>query len=358
MDTFTKAPAGRRQVVFDALRLWDVAMPIAQEWHCPDPKQFFGAAHRKVLLHAAKESGLQVKKLSRSLYAITDGFRAHVFVEHALDTTTHVARLITESKQLTRLCLQDAGVNAPEGRLFSRTDHQNAWDYARKIGLPVVTKPRKGTAGNGVTSNISSREHFDAAWDAVPRTQQVVVEKFVPGVDHRLFVVGDRMVCAAIREPASLDGNGKSTIAELIEAKNRDRSVNPYIGAKKMKLTKDMQYRLAASGMDEDSVLAEGQNYILHPVANIGGGGESVDVTEYVHPEFAQIAVRACKAVPGMLHGGIDLITEDISRAPDSQPWAVIETNSVPDIALHHFPSRGVPRNAAGALLDHLFGRA
>jgi UDP-N-acetylmuramoyl-L-alanyl-D-glutamate--2,6-diaminopimelate ligase len=336
----------------------DVVMQVAKEWHCPDPKRFFGSVHRKVLLHAAEERNLHIKKLSPGLYTLSDGFKAHVFVEHALDTTTHVARLITDSKQLTRLCLKDAGICTPEGRSFPRDDREVAWRYACKIGLPVVLKPRKGTGGTGVTSNVASREHFDAAWTHVPRAEEVVVEKFIPGNDHRLFVVGDRMVCAAIREPASLVGDGVSTISDLIKLKNEMRSVNPYIGVKKMKLTQDMKYRLAASSMDENTVLEKGRKHILHPVANIGAGGESVDVTELVHPEFSQIAVRACKAVPGMLHGGIDLIAEDISKLPSSQVWAVIETNSVPDIALHHFPSEGTPRDAAGALLDHLFALA
>ncbi|WP_158659368.1 hypothetical protein [Paracoccus denitrificans] len=333
-------------------------MSVAKPWTCGRPADFAGSVHRKVLLDAARRRDLKITQVTRSLYALGDGLRGHVFVEHAVDTTTHVARLITESKQLTRLCLKRAGIATPVGRSFISTARDAAWTYANRIGLPVVLKPHKGTAGIGVTSNISTRDHFDAAWGAVPRGRRVIVERFVPGKDHRLLVVGDHMICAAIREPASLVGDGRATIAELIQAKNAERASNPYTGAKKMKLTEDMGFRLQQFGMTDESILESGRTYVLHPVANIGAGGESVDVTEHVHPEFARIAVRACKAVPGMLHGGIDLIAEDISEPPDSQDWAVIETNSVPDIALHHFPTRGVPRDAAGALLDHLFGLA
>lgn len=332
-------------------------MSLAQPWTCHDPSAFSGAVHRKVLLDAAKRRGLQITKLVPGLYSLSDGLRTHVFVEHAFDTTTHVARLITESKQLTRLCLKRAGVTTPEGRTFFSDAKDVAWEYANKIGFPVVTKPLKGTGGTGVTSNISTWDHFDVAWSAIPTGRKIIVEKFIAGEDHRLFVVGDHMVCAAIREPAQVVGDGYASVQELIQRKNSERASNPYTGAKKMKLTGDMWFRLQRFGMTENSVLEKGRKYVLHPVANIGAGGESVDVTDRVHPEFAQIAVRACKAVPGMLHGGIDLIAQDISAPPSGQDYAVIETNSVPDIALHHFPSRGQPRDAAGAALDSLFGK-
>lgn len=333
-------------------------MSVAKPWTCGQPADFAGAVHRKVLLDAARQRELQITQVTPGFYVLGDGFRSHVFVEHAVDTTTHAARLITQSKQLTRLCLKRAGISVPRGRSFTSIARNAGWAYACRIGLPVVVKPHKGTAGIGVTSNISTRDHFDAAWDAVPRGRRVIVERFVPGKDHRLLVVGDHMVCAAIREPASLVGDGQATIAELIRAKNAERATNPYTGAKDMKLTEDMRFRLRQFGLTDESVLERGRHHVLHPVANIGAGGESVDVTEQVHPEFSRIAVRACKAVPGMVHGGIDLIAQDISQPPGSQDWAVIETNSVPDIALHHFPTRGVPRDAAGALLDHLFGLA
>lgn len=332
-------------------------MHFAKPWTCHDPSAFSGAVHRKVLLDAAKRRKLQITNLAPGLYSISDGLRTHVFVEHALDTTTHVARLITGSKQLTRLCLKRAGIATPEGRAFVDNAKDAAWEYANKIGLPVVTKPHRGTAGTGVTSNISTWDHFDIAWGAIPKGRKIIVEKFIAGEDHRLFVVGDHMVCAAIREPASLVGDGHASIQELIQKKNDERASNPYTGAKKMKLTGDMWFRLRRFGMTKDSVLEKGKKYVLHPVANIGAGGESVDVTDRVHPEFAKIAVQACKAVPGMLHGGIDLIAQDISAPPSGQDYAVIETNSVPDIALHHFPSRGQPRDAAGAALDSLFGK-
>jgi D-alanine-D-alanine ligase-like ATP-grasp enzyme len=107
--------------------------------------------------------------------------------------------------------------------------------------------------------------------------------------------------------------------------------------------------------MNGETILPEGRKYVLHPVANTGSGGESIDVTDIVHPEFAEIAVRACHSVPGMIHAGIDIIAQDISMPAKAQRYTVIETNTMPDIALHHFPVHGIPRDAARALLECLF---
>src|SRR5690606_1039023 len=116
-----------------------------------------------------------------------------------------------------------------------------------------------------------------------------------------------------------------------------------------------MRRNLHRAGLSEESIVEAGRRIELHSVANIGIGGEAVDVTDRVHPAWADIAVRARRAVLDAWHAGIDLIAADISRPPDEQAWCIIEVNTNPDLGLHHFPMSGTPRDVAGILVESLF---
>lgn len=331
-------------------------MPTAREWNHGDLKRFFGAPHRAVVLEAAERKGLKIGMISSpNLYSLSNGTRQQLFIDHVPDTLSHVGRKISVSKYWSLKCLEFAGVKTPGAKLFRKGRPEKAWAYAQSLGLPVVVKPNSGSGGAGVSSNISTKEHFLAAWKSASIEKDILVEKHIPGQDHRLFVVGNSLACAIRRDPASVTGDGKSTIRELVRQKDEARRQNPYIGGSKFVLTPDMIFRLNQSGLSPDSILPAGQDHQLHPIANVSAGGESTDVTDLVHPEFARIAVRACRSIPTMVFSGVDLIAEDISKHPDEQVWAVIEVNSTPDIAMHHFPSHGKARDAAGALLDYLF---
>src|SRR5690606_23220131 len=129
-------------------------------------------------------------------------------------------------------------------------------------------------------------------------------------------------------------------------------------GAKPIVLTELMTATLGKLGLDEGSVLEAGRKVELHSVANIGSGGEGVEVTEIVHPDWAEIAVAAREAIFNAHHVGLDVIAEDISLPPHGQRWCVIEVNTNPDFGANHFPIGSAGRDVAGVLTDSLFPEA
>src|SRR5262249_36622793 len=132
------------------------------------------------------------------------------------DRTGAIAEAIAQDKQLTRSLLHAVGVPVPEGRPVA--DAEDAWTAAQEIGVPVVVKPQSGNQGGGVATTLPTREQVLAAYEAARREDRhVLVETFLPGSDHRLLVVGEQLVAAALREPAQVLGNGRSTIRELID---------------------------------------------------------------------------------------------------------------------------------------------
>jgi cyanophycin synthetase len=138
-----------------------------------------------------------------------------------IDSTSAISEAIAQDKQLTKRLLGAAGVPVPAGRAVADAD--DAWKAAQEIGLPVVVKPLDGNQGKGVTVNITSEEALRKAY-AVAATfrDDILVERYMPGNDFRLLVVGDKLVAAARRDPPKVVGDGVSTIAQLVEQVNKD----------------------------------------------------------------------------------------------------------------------------------------
>lgn len=317
----------------------------------------------RLLRQAAFARGLRVERIDAETTLVGEGAQGegtqrHLLYQGMSDATPVAARRASHDKHWTKALLAQSGVRTPRGGVFAPEACEAGWALALELGLPVVVKPVAGSGGKGVTARIESREAFLAAWGEAchSRMPRIVVEEHVPGRDYRVFVLGQRIVAVAERIPAYVRGDGRHSIAALVARQNTARKANPYHGAKPLALTPAILRNLAVQGFDADSVPAPGQHVLLHAVANIGAGGESVDVTDTVHPAWADIAVRARQALFDPLHAGLDLIAQDIALPPDAQRWAVIELNTNPDLGLHHFPMQGPGRDVAGALLDEWFG--
>lgn len=310
-----------------------------------------GSLHQQLIVDAALARGLRVSRDSSRFIRVEGGEETVWFYNAMPEMTTYGDRYISNSKHLTKVFLSSLGVNVPQGEIFGKEKVEDAWRFARKIGLPVVVK-RSG--GKGVTANIKDEDGFRSAWH---HDVSNVVERHVDGGDYRLFVVNGRIVCAAKRVPAYVIGDGTSSIKELVRQKNRKRRSNPYLGAKAFVITRKMEMSLRSQGLTPDAVLDEGREIQLASVANIAGGGESHDITENVHPSWNDIVKNVQGAFSGCIHFGVDLLVKDISLPPEGQVWAISEVNTNPDIAMHHFPASGEPRDAAGVLIDHIMQR-
>ena len=325
----------------------------SRPWH--EYTQGF-AVHRELIRDAGLSQGLEFERLSRRTYLLRNSKLEIRFLRRMSERTSVVAREITNDKELTRLHLQRAQVRCPKGRLFAGREGADAWKFALELGKSVVVKPVRGSGGRGVSLDVHSEAAFQQAWTHTGRGG-VIVEQYVPGDEYRFFVLEDRVVAVARRIPAQVFGDGRSTVTELIEKKNAERQPNPYVGSKAIEISPDVVARLEAMNLSPGSVPGADRRVQLKCVSNVGAGGDSEDWTSRVHPGFVAAAVAAKEAIPGLYHAGIDLIAPDITSSPVQQGWSVCEVNSNPDIALHHFPVFGLPRDVAGVLVRALFRR-
>ncbi|MEW6414516.1 MAG: cyanophycin synthetase [Pseudomonadota bacterium] len=269
------------------------------------------------------------------------------------DQTSAIGEGISRDKDLTKMLLKSCGVPVPAGEIVESP--QQAWDVAQDIGLPVVVKPIDGNHGRGVSIELDTRQEIEDAYRlAIAEGSEVIVERFIPGNEHRLLVVGGRVVAAARGETAWVSGDGTSTIAQLIDSQlNTDprRGTTEDYPLNHIRLDDDpaVVLELARQGFQADSIPAAGQKVLIQRNGNV-----AFDVSDRIHPEIAAAAVLAARVV-GLDIAGIDLVAEDISRPLDQQRAAIVEVNAGPGLLMHLKPAEGAPRPVGRAIVDHLF---
>lgn len=307
------------------------------------------------IVSAALARGIPFRRLTEgSLVQFGWGARARRIWAAEIDSTGAVAESIAQDKDLSKRLLAAAGVPVPRGRVAK--DLEDGWAAALELGLPVVVKPQDGNQGKGVTVNIASREHFEAAYRAADEIGTVMVEQFLPGHDFRLLVVGDRLVAAARRDPPSVVGDGVHTVRELVDIVNADprRGDGHATPLTRIGLDAIAQARLKVQGLTTDSVPANGQRVVLRNNANLSTGGSATDVTDDVHAEVAARAVAAARMV-GLEICGVDVVCESVGVPLEQQRGGVVEVNAAPGLRMHLAPSFGKPRPVGEAIIERLY---
>jgi len=269
------------------------------------------------------------------------------------DATSAIAESIACDKQLTRQLLKSVGVPVPQGRIVESP--AAAWEAAADIGLPVVVKPSDANHGRGVSLELTLRTEVEAAFAiAEAEGSEVIVERFIAGDEHRLLVVGGKLVAAAKGENLYITGDGHSTVRQLIDAQlNSDprRGEAEEFPLETIVLDREpaMQLLLARQKLDGEAVPEAGRRVLVQRNGNV-----AIDVTDKVHPEVAARAVLAAKTV-GLDIAGIDLVCSDISRPLEETGGAIVEVNAGPGLLMHLKPAQGQPRPVGPAIVDHLF---
>jgi cyanophycin synthetase len=308
------------------------------------------------IVNAARARGIPHRRLNAgSLVQLGHGARQRRILTAETDRTGAIAESIAQDKDLTRTLLRAVGVPVPEGRPVADAD--DAWEAAQEIGGAVVVKPRYGNQGRGVATNLTTREQVAAAFaNAREEGDEIVVERYAPGDDHRILVVDGKVVAASRRDPAHVVGDGRRTIAALVEEANKDprRADHHATALSRIVLDPVALAVLGEQGYRPESVPPAGAKVLIRRNANLSTGGTATDVTDDVHPDVAARAVDAARAV-GLDIAGVDMVVTDITRPLEEQGGVVVEVNAGPGLRMHLHPSAGQPRPVGEAIVDMLF---
>ncbi|MBK6630611.1 MAG: cyanophycin synthetase [Betaproteobacteria bacterium] len=306
------------------------------------------------IVDAATERGIPSIRLNEgNLVQLGYGIRQRRIWTAETDSTSAIAESISRDKDLTKNLLAACGVPVPEGRIVKSPE--DAWEAAEDIGLPVAVKPIDANHARGVSLDLTSREQIEAAYKlALEEGSDVLVERSIPGVEHRLLVVGKRLVAATRGEIASVTGDGKSTVVELIDSQiNSDPRCgeDEAFPLEPVRLEREpaVMLELQRQGFGPDSIPPTGKKVLIIRYGNLAD-----DVTDEVHPEVAAVATLAARIV-GLDVAGVDIVAEDISRPLEAQLGAVVEVNAGPGLLMHLKPAKGKPRPVGQAIVDSLF---
>ncbi|NND00569.1 MAG: ATP-grasp domain-containing protein, partial [Gammaproteobacteria bacterium] len=251
--------------------------------------------------------------------------------------TKHIAVEISCDKEDTHSLLNDLGLPVPQQ--VTVYSERQAVRAANSMGYPVVVKPLNANHGRGVSINLDSDEDVATAFAEAQKYgtgSTVLVESYLAGFDHRMLVVDNDLVAVAKRVPGHVVGDGKSTIAELIEIVNLDprRGIGHEKVLTKLELDSQARRLMAEAGFDEHSVLEKDQIFPLRSTANLSTGGTAIDVTDIVHPDNRDMAIRAIRAI-GLDIGGVDFLTEDIGKSYKEIGGGICECNAAPGFRMH-----------------------
>jgi cyanophycin synthetase len=270
-------------------------------------------------------------------------------------TTSSIAVDIAGDKEETKNLLGAAEVPVPKGRIIY--SNETAQDAIDAVGFPLVIKPVNGNHGKGATTNITTLEQAEKALEAArDYGRNVICEKYIEGFDFRILVINFKFVCAALRTPASVIGDGEHSIQWLIEETNKDprRGYGHEKVLTQIKIDRFTQKILDEKGYTLDIVPAKGELVLVKPTANLSTGGTSTDVTDEIHPVNIFLAERIAKII-GLDICGIDVMASDLKKPLTENGGAVLEVNAAPGFRMHVEPSEGIARNAAEPVIEMLY---
>jgi cyanophycin synthetase len=308
------------------------------------------------IVNAAAARNIPCRRLTQgSMVQFGWGSRQRRIQAAETDLTSAISESIAQDKDLTKMLLDAAGVPVPMGR--SVTTAEEAWAAARELGGPVVVKPRDGSQGRGVAVNIETRERVIQAFEAAEEiSSEVIVERYIPGHDFRLLVVGGALVAASRRDPPQVTGDGQQTIRQLVDQVNADpqRGDGHATSLTKIRFDDIALATLKKQGFDADSVPPAGTLVFLRNNANLSTGGTATDVTDEVHPEMAARAVSAARMI-GLDICGVDVVAESVLYPLEEQHGGVVEVNAAPGLRMHLNPSFGKGRAVGEAIIANMY---
>src|SRR5690625_18899 len=286
--------------------------------------------------------------------SLSDGKKTHYFRVSRGDKVTKEAIDICRKKQKTYEYLRKNNVPIPDGKDFAaNATNEEILAYAKELGFPLVIKPTDGGSGKGVITDINSNNDLIKALKKVREElgyKNIIVERFIKGMDYRVYVVDNKVIGIYKRVPANVIGDGKSTIEQLIDKKNQIRRKNPFIKNRRIKIDTDLRENLEKQNLTLTSIIKKGQRVYLRKQGEYLRERDPVDITDDVPEKIKEIAINAVNSVPGLAHCNVDMLVNE-----ETNKGYVNEINSRPQISNHLFPLEGEARDVPKAIIDYYF---
>ncbi len=314
-----------------------------------------GPSTGSLVAEAEKRKIPWIRLNNRSLVQLGYGINQKRIQATIASTTGSIAVEIACDKEDTKELLEAAEIPVPKGRIIR--DQEDLEDAIERLGYPLALKPIAGNHGKGITTNVKNLEDaIEALRIAKEHSRRVIVEKFITGFDHRVLVINYKFDAAAVRKPACVVGDGKSTIKDLIDKVNEDprRGFGHEKVLTAITINDQTVNFLKDQDLTIDSIPEKGNEVLLKPTANLSTGGTAEDITDQVHPSIITMCERVARII-GLDICGIDIMAPSLFKPMKETGGAILEVNAAPGFRMHLEPTHGLPRNVAEPVIDMLF---
>ncbi|QOL14493.1 cyanophycin synthetase [Dickeya dianthicola] len=269
--------------------------------------------------------------------------KKHLFKNTNLNLNTSASSAIAQDKSYTKYFLQKKGFNVPQGKTFfskalnkklapeNRRGIEDAKQFAGALGFPVFVKPNNLSQGAGVTKVYEMQSMSAICRHIFSRTDVLLVEQECRGRDYRVVVLGDTVISAYERFPLAVYGDGIQTVQQLLVTAQQTLPLRGRPRSQIIPHDPRIDIKLADLGLSRKNILPAGQQIFLLDNANLSTGGTSVECTDTIHQSFAALAIAATASL-GLHLAGVDIICRDLCTDAGTQPWNIIEINSVPGL--------------------------
>lgn len=317
--------------------------------------------NQRLLLEELQSRGAHVEVLIPELEMVEVilGGKREILTDRDSSRTPYSSSILAANKYVTKLLLKRAGLPVPRGEMFYSDQINDALSFSAKIHGPKVLKPVIGSHGEGCVTDIyTTEELYHSISDfLVHRGAKTpfLIEEQVAGAEIRVFITEKGDFAALERDPASVTGDGKASLRELITRENFNRGVGPGRALCQIPIDRAVTATLKRSGMDLSSIPSKGIKIYLRRNSNLATGGVSRDVTECIHTSIVELAKRTLAVFPGMPYAGIDFLCSNPEVDVLRSKISILEVNSNPGLTMHMRPAFGKSRNVAAFVADILF---
>lgn len=325
-------------------------------------RSVFGGPSTYALIRAAQQRGIPTTYLwNEGLVQYGYGKKQIRGASTTFSTDSHLDSDFTCRKDDCKAFLGEMGFPVPQGGVVAT--FEEAAQLAGEVGYPVVVKPLAGHKGIGVTANILTENELEFAFRKAVESIEteggpvdVIVEKNITGSDFRLLCIHGKFTAAVKRQPASVVGDGNSSLKMLIDRENQSpaRQDTPTSPLGKIKSDDSMMMFLQEQGLTLESIIEPGRRVFLRKVANLSAGGVSYNVTDTVHPDNVTLA----EDIAQYLHLtclGIDVIAGDLATSWKEGGFGIIEINAAPGIFMHLNPAVGSSIDVPSKIVESFF---
>jgi cyanophycin synthetase len=317
-----------------------------------------------LILEEADKQGISWEKIPYTdLFKLEFNGKTEYFHGQIPGKTSAFAYYCCKNKRVTKNILEKAGIAVSKGYLIKHGDKKKYYlKLFKNLDKPLVVKPVDDLQGNGVYLNIKTEEEYIDALNKIYKAYgdkkiNILVEQMFFGNEYRVLVSQDKVLSIIKRLAPNVVGDSKSSIQELIEKKNLDPIRKKVATYKEIEINDQLKSYLEQQDLDLDSVLDKDKRIFLrkHSSADVTLGGDTIDVTDKVHPSVKEIALKIVKSLPGLSLAGVDFMTKDIYQEQDNSTYRVIEVNSSPSLDWNQYPLVGPKREISFEFLKIIF---